>query len=69
MPKRWVTMLIGSILHCCDHSLTFPFSSANEYAVVFQGCVPVKWTAPEILFGDASNLSTKSDVYVLVKMF
>ena len=31
--------------------------------------MPVKWTAPEILFGDASNLSTKSDVYVLVKMF
>ena len=29
--------------------------------------MPVKWTAPEILFGDASNLSTKSDVYVLVK--
>ena len=28
--------------------------------------MPVKWTAPEILFGDASNLSTKSDVYVLV---
>ncbi|XP_068757949.1 fibroblast growth factor receptor 1-like [Montipora capricornis] len=28
-----------------------------------KGCVPVKWTAPEILFGDASNLSTKSDVW------
>ncbi|XP_068759354.1 tyrosine-protein kinase csk-1-like isoform X2 [Montipora capricornis] len=27
-----------------------------------KGCMPVKWTAPEILFGDASNLSTKSDV-------
>ncbi|XP_068759681.1 fibroblast growth factor receptor 1-like [Montipora capricornis] len=28
-----------------------------------KGCVPVKWTAPEILFEDASNLSTKSDVW------
>ncbi|XP_068757938.1 fibroblast growth factor receptor 1-A-like [Montipora capricornis] len=28
-----------------------------------KGCVPVKWTAPEILFGDAANLSTKSDVW------
>ncbi|XP_068713187.1 fibroblast growth factor receptor 4-like [Montipora foliosa] len=28
-----------------------------------KGCMPVKWTAPEILFGDASNLSTKSDVW------
>ncbi|XP_068715039.1 fibronectin type III domain-containing protein-like isoform X4 [Montipora foliosa] len=28
-----------------------------------KGCTPVKWTAPEILFGDASNLSTKSDVW------
>ncbi|XP_068716481.1 tyrosine kinase receptor Cad96Ca-like [Montipora foliosa] len=28
-----------------------------------KGCVPVKWTAPEILFGDASDLSTKSDVW------
>ncbi|XP_068690802.1 tyrosine kinase receptor Cad96Ca-like [Montipora foliosa] len=28
-----------------------------------KGCMPVKWTVPEILFGDASNLSTKSDVW------
>ncbi|XP_015769797.1 PREDICTED: vascular endothelial growth factor receptor 1-like [Acropora digitifera] len=31
-----------------------------------KGCVPVKWTAPEILFGDAATLSSKSDVYVLL---
>ena len=30
-----------------------------------QGCVPVKWTAPEALFGDIAELSSKSDVYVL----
>ena len=30
-----------------------------------QGCVPVKWTAPEVLFGDIAKLSSKSDVYVL----
>ena len=28
--------------------------------------MPIKWTAPEILFGDAANLSSKSDVYVLL---
>ncbi|XP_068719116.1 insulin-like peptide receptor [Montipora capricornis] len=28
-----------------------------------KGCIPVKWTAPEILFGDAANLSSKSDVW------
>ncbi|XP_067025673.1 inactive tyrosine-protein kinase 7-like [Acropora muricata] len=28
-----------------------------------KGCVPVKWTAPEILFGDAAALSSKSDVW------
>ena len=27
--------------------------------------MPVKWTAPEILFGDIAKLSSKSDVYVL----
>ena len=31
----------------------------------FQGCVPVKWTAPEVLYGNIANLSSKSDVYVL----
>ena len=31
-----------------------------------QGCVPVKWTAPEVLFGDIAKLSSKSDVYVLL---
>ena len=29
-----------------------------------QGCVPVKWTAPEVLYGNIANLSSKSDVYV-----
>ncbi|XP_068713501.1 tyrosine kinase receptor Cad96Ca-like [Montipora foliosa] len=28
-----------------------------------KGCIPVKWTAPEILFGDAADLSSKSDVW------
>ncbi|XP_068705132.1 vascular endothelial growth factor receptor 1-like [Montipora foliosa] len=28
-----------------------------------KGCMPIKWTAPEILFGDAANLSSKSDVW------
>ena len=31
-----------------------------------QGCVPVKWTAPEVLFGDIAKLSSKSDVYVIL---
>ena len=30
-----------------------------------KGCVPVKWTAPEVLYGNIANLSSKSDVYVL----
>ena len=34
----------------------------------FQGCVPVKWTAPEVLYGNIANLSSKSDVYVLFKI-
>ena len=28
--------------------------------------MPVKWTAPEVLFGDIAKLSSKSDVYVLL---
>ncbi|XP_044172162.1 tyrosine kinase receptor Cad96Ca-like [Acropora millepora] len=28
-----------------------------------KGCVPVKWTAPEVLFGDIAELSSKSDVW------
>ncbi|XP_068691329.1 vascular endothelial growth factor receptor 1-like isoform X2 [Montipora foliosa] len=28
-----------------------------------KGCMPIKWTAPEILFGDPANLSSKSDVW------
>ena len=28
-----------------------------------QGCIPVKWTAPEILFGNIADLSPQSDVY------
>ena len=31
-----------------------------------QGCVPVKWTAPEVLYGNIANLCSKSDVYVLL---
>ena len=31
-----------------------------------QGYVPVKWTAPEVLFGNIAKLSSKSDVYVLL---
>ncbi|XP_015780241.1 PREDICTED: tyrosine-protein kinase STK-like [Acropora digitifera] len=31
-----------------------------------KGCVPVKWTAPEVLFGDIAGLSSKSDVYVIL---
>ncbi|XP_044176851.1 fibroblast growth factor receptor 3-like isoform X1 [Acropora millepora] len=27
------------------------------------GCVPVKWTAPEVLYGNIANLSSKSDVW------
>ncbi|CAH3155132.1 unnamed protein product, partial [Pocillopora meandrina] len=27
------------------------------------GCIPIKWTAPEILFGHVEQLSTKSDVW------
>ena len=34
-----------------------------------QGCVPVKWTAPEVLFGNIAKLSSKSDVYVLLSFF
>ncbi|XP_066030680.1 uncharacterized protein [Pocillopora verrucosa] len=28
-----------------------------------RGCIPIKWTAPEILFGHVEQLSTKSDVW------
>ena len=28
--------------------------------------MPVKWTAPEVLYGNIAKLSSKSDVYVLV---
>ena len=31
---------------------------------ISQGCIPVKWTAPEILFGNIAELSPLSDVYV-----
>ena len=31
---------------------------------ILQGCIPVKWTAPEILFGNVAELSPLSDVYV-----
>ncbi|XP_022806736.1 mast/stem cell growth factor receptor-related protein Kit-like [Stylophora pistillata] len=28
-----------------------------------KGCIPIKWSAPEILYGHVERLSTKSDVY------
>ncbi|XP_067025285.1 tyrosine kinase receptor Cad96Ca-like [Acropora muricata] len=28
-----------------------------------KGCVPVKWTAPEVLYGNIAKLSSKSDVW------
>ncbi|XP_022804787.1 tyrosine kinase receptor Cad96Ca-like [Stylophora pistillata] len=28
-----------------------------------KGCIPIKWSAPEILFGHVEQLSTKSDVW------
>ncbi|CAH3162930.1 unnamed protein product, partial [Pocillopora meandrina] len=31
-----------------------------------KGCIPIKWTAPEILFGHVEQLSTKSDVYAVM---
>ena len=31
---------------------------------ILKGCIPVKWTAPEILFGNIEELSPLSDVYV-----
>ena len=60
MPKRQVTQSIG----CTS------FSNVNMQIygcrLSSQGCVPVKWTAPEVLFGDIAKLSSKSDVYVLL---
>jgi len=28
-----------------------------------KGCIPIKWTAPEILFGNCASLTSKSDVW------
>ena len=42
-------------------------SSVNLQVSCFlylQGCMPIKWTAPEILSGNVVELSTQSDVYV-----
>ena len=42
-------------------------SSVNLQVSCFlflQGCMPIKWTAPEILSGNVADLSTQSDVYV-----
>ena len=40
-------------------------SSVNPQASLYlQGCMPIKWTAPEILSGNVADLSTQSDVYV-----
>ena len=60
MPKRLVTLSVG----CTS------FSNVNMQIhgcrLSSQGCVPVKWTALEVLFGDIAKLSSKSDVYVLL---
>ena len=40
------------------------FCTANVYWLFLQGCLPIKWTAPEILLGELAGLSTLSDVYV-----
>ena len=41
------------------------FSKRTVYnCFILQGCIPVKWTAPEILFGNIEELSPLSDVYV-----
>jgi len=44
-------------------------SSVNLHAqascfLYLQGCMPLKWTAPEILSGKVAELSSQSDVYV-----
>ena len=47
-------------------------SSVNLQALhclYLQGCIPIKWTAPEILSGSFAELSTQSDVYVQYKFF
>ena len=49
----------------CGDSSAFSNIKMHGCRLSPQGCVPVKWTAPEILFGDAAALSSKSDVYVL----
>ena len=59
--------LIGIFWHSC-----YVFGGLTSYrlhfrtvlTIVFQGCIPIKWTAPEIIFGNPAGLSTKSDVYV-----
>ena len=40
------------------------FCTEIIYWLFFQGCLPIKWTAPEILLGELAGLSTLSDVYV-----
>ena len=37
-----------------------------SYWLYSQGCIPIKWTAPEILSGHFAELSSQSDVYVIV---
>nr|XP_058952666.1 inactive tyrosine-protein kinase 7-like [Pocillopora verrucosa] len=43
-----------------DFSLIRISNTAQEMP---RGCIPIKWTAPEILFGHVEQLSTKSDVW------
>jgi len=38
---------------------TFKYGHGNAK----KGCIPVKWTAPEILFGNIADLSPLSDVW------
>ena len=40
------------------------FCTEIIYRLIFQGRLPIKWTAPEILLGELAGLSTLSDVYV-----
>ena len=67
MPKRWVTI---NWLLLKQFTVATPqlFLTLHGCRLSPQGCVPVKWTAPEILFGDAAALSSKSDVYVLLEI-
>jgi len=42
----------------------FSASLQDSCFLYLQGCMPIKWTAPEILSGNFAELSAQSDVYV-----